>query len=1035
MQPASLRHAQPHAGPGPRQVCVWLLFALALCRPLPVRADVGTQLVVPVADNGQIFDGIVTALAQDRQGFVWIGTQYGLLRYDGYHYRRFAVRGPDNGPTSGVFVRRLWVAPDGRLWVGTNSDGAAVFDPRTERFTLFLPVPGDPGHLSSGRVDAFAADGRGGVWIGSNDGLYHWSPGAKALEREGAKGSLAGAPSDPHVRSLLLDAHKTLWVGTWDGLSRLRPGSRRFARAGATEAGRMLLAKQEIWALIQDKAGRVWWGSRALGAGWVDPASGRIHRLPAGAPDGLDYPWVSGFALAQDGALWVATYGGGIDLVDPATARIIRRFHHHDGVDSTLASNVIGALLADRSGLMWVGNWGGGLQRVNTGNRAFRMLRHIPGDPRSLSMENVYALLQADDGRVWVGTDGNGIDILDLSTGVVGGIRPDPGDPHGLPDGHVIALAESVDGTIWIGTRQAGLLSYDRASKRFTRWPTRLGNNGYAQIQHLLVAPDGHLWIGTNGGLLELDPKTGKTRDFTTRDKPDVAFGGSITPMAMTRDGTLWAGTDTGLYALPPGARRLVTILSRPGQAHSLSGNDVNGLVVDKQGDLLVATARGLDRLTSWDGSTARFESINARLGIPPGAMAANLALDDRGRIWDVGVVIDLAANTRTLFTRADGFDIGGGWIGAYARTRDGRLLFGGPHGVLIVRPDAFRPWHGRPPVVISSLQVDGKPLPAAGAGRLSLVPGTHGFSVEFAALDYSDPDALRYAYRLEGYESAWTEVPAERRIATFTNLDPGRYTLRIKATNREDEWSPHQLAIPVDVEPAYYETLWFRVLMVLLVLLGLYCVYLVRIRQLAARARRLETLVHERTASLAKANAELAKLAQTDALTGLPNRRAFLEAAGKEIVRMHRSGRPFAIALGDIDLFKSINDNHGHEAGDAVLQRLASTLCSGVRTQDTVARWGGEEMIFLLPETKIEAACIVAEKCRRAVEAAEIPTGDSILRVTMTFGISEFRPDESIDQCIGRADKALYAGKKAGRNRVVSGAGEDSRDREAEQP
>ncbi len=407
----------------------WIGCILALMLPiLPLRAEVGTQLVVPVADNGQIFNGIVTALAQNRQGFIWIGTQYGLLRYDGYHYRRFAVRGPDNGSISGVFVRRLWLAPDGRLWVGTNSDGAAVFDPATERFTLFLPVPGDPTALSSGRVDAFAADGHGGVWIGSNDGLYHWTEGARTLEREGTQNSRADAPSDPHVRSLLLDAHKTLWVGTWDGLSRLRDGARHFERAGATAADRQRLARQEIWALIQDRDGRIWWGGRTLGAGWIDPASGAVHALPLGAPGGLDSPWVSGFALDPGGALWIATYSGGVDVVDPGTAQVVRRFQHHDGVDSTLASNVIGAILCDRSGLMWIGNWGAGLQRVNTGNHAFRMLRHVPGNPRSLSMENVYALLQVDDGRVWVGTDGNGIDILDLSRGVVGGIRPDPGN-------------------------------------------------------------------------------------------------------------------------------------------------------------------------------------------------------------------------------------------------------------------------------------------------------------------------------------------------------------------------------------------------------------------------------------------------------------------------------------------------------------------------------------------------------------------------------------------------------------------------------
>jgi diguanylate cyclase (GGDEF)-like protein len=340
------------------------------------------------------------------------------------------------------------------------------------------------------------------------------------------------------------------------------------------------------------------------------------------------------------------------------------------------------------------------------------------------------------------------------------------------------------------------------------------------------------------------------------------------------------------------------------------------------------------------------------------------------------------------------------------------------------VRPSAFKPWHYLPPVVISALQINGKPLPAAGVKRLTLPPGSRDFSVEFAALDYSAPGSLHYAYRLDGYESHWREVSPERRIAAFTNLDPGHYTLQVKATNREDEWSPHQLALSVDVEPAFYETLWFRALMIVPFLLALYGIYAVRIRRLDARARHLESLVRERTTSLARANAELALLARTDTLTGLSNRRAFLEATTSEVERMQRYGRPFSIVLGDIDLFKNINDIHGHDAGDTVLKTVASVLGDSIRSQDTLARWGGEEIIILLPETELASACTVAEKCRRALEAVETRLGEAKLRITMTFGVSQIHPGESIDDCIRRADKALYAGKQAGRNRVVPNAG-----------
>lgn len=998
-----------------------VLWLLVWCLSSPVAAEVGTVLVSRVADNGQIMNGIVTALAQDGQGFVWIGTQFGLLRFDGYHFRKFVLDPATAGSNQpgGMFVRRLWVAPDGRLWVGTNTDGAAVMDPRTERFTVFAPAPNVPGRLTSGRVDAFAADGRGGVWIGSNDGLYHWAPGSHALDRRDNTGDPGGSLSDPHVRALLLDAHNTLWVGTWDGLSRLPYGSGRFERVGGHGVDHGPLGRQEIWALAQDAAGRVWWGGRTLGAGWVDPTTGEIHTLPLGTPDGVDYPWVAGLTLAHDGLLWLGTYGGGVDVVDPSTQRVIQHFRHREADDSTLAADTIGALLADRSGLMWIGGWGGGLAQVNTRNHAFRMLRHVAGDPRSLSFDNVFSLLALDDRRVWVGTDGNGIDVLDLQDGVVGGIRADPKDPHGLPDGHVISLARSADGTIWVGTRQAGLLSYDLASRRFTRWPILTGH-GHAQIQRLLVAPDGRLWIGTDSGLLMLDPRSGQTRSVTAVDGSDESFSESINPMALTTDGTLWMGTDNGLFALPSGSDRLVEIRSEPGHAGSLTNNDVNGLVVDPKGRLWIATAQGIDQLVSWNGRSARFASLNARLGQPAVPLASNLTLDNAGRLWDLGTMIDPDARTLDQFDRPEGFDVGGGWIGAYARTPDGRLLFGGPQGLLVVHPEAFERWNYDPPVAITALLVDGQARPAAGVRQLTLAPTARGFSVEFAALDYSDPASLHYAYRLDGFDPDWMQAPVERRIATFTNLDPGRYVLRVKGTNRVGQWSPDELALVVDVEPAFYETLWFRVLVAALVALGLYALYLVRVRQLRRRARGLENLVRERTASLAQANAELVQLSRTDTLTQLPNRRAFLEAATGEIERMQRSGKPLSIVLGDIDRFKSINDTHGHEAGDAVLKAVAAILRGSIRAQDTVARWGGEEVIFLLPETDPEAALGVVEKWRRAIEAAELWSGDIALHVTMTFGVSQVRPGESVEQGAKRADEALYVGKDTGRNKVV---------------
>ncbi|WP_460454707.1 ligand-binding sensor domain-containing diguanylate cyclase [Arenimonas aestuarii] len=1015
-----------------RLCCACLLAALVCLSPASAVASIGVPLVETVDDDDAIQNDIVTALAQDHNGFLWIGTQNGLLRYDGYRFRRFVVLPKEDPSTSGVFVRRLWVSEEGWLWIGTNADGAAVMNPDDGKVHNFKADPQDPGSLSSGRVDAFASDGEGGVWVGTDDGLYHLGAdeldgsGNQRLHRHGDDGGRSGRLSNPHVRSLLLDHQKRLWVGTWDGVSLLPPGGGELRNVGADDEDGGLLAGQEIWALAQAPDGRIWWGGRTRGAGWIDPESGTITALPLGTADGIGHPWIANFAFDQDGRLWAGSYGAGVDVLDPASGRILQRFRHQPAMNTTLAGNTTGALLADRAGLMWIGNWGGGLQHVNTRNKAFRMVRHVPGDETSLSSEDVFALLELDDGTVWAGTNGNGIDLLDLERGRIGGIRPEPGTPGALPDGAVISLAKSSDGTVWVGTRQAGLLRYDPAQRRFQPWAAGF-TGGEMQVQRLLVDAQGIVWVGTNSGLLRVDPVSQDTRRYVTDRAPDERFAGSVGPMAITPDGTLWVGTDTGLYALAPGAEQLRTILIDPRRDDSLSSNDVNGLVVDARGDLWAATARGIDRFIGWDGPAARFESINTRVGLPPGQVASNLVLADDGRVWDVGVVVDLEAGTLDKFSRPEGFDIGGGWIGAYTRTRDGRLLFGGPRGIAVVRPQAYARWDYAPPVMVSSLWVDGEPVaPPVGVDPLLMPPQSRGFSVEFAALDYSSPDNLAYAYLLEGYEPNWTEVNAERRVATFTNLDPGRYTLRVKASNRVGAWSPETLALRVHVEPEFHETVWFRSLALLAGLLALYLVFIARTRRLAARALALEALVRERTESLANANDELAALARTDPLTGLANRRAFIEVARAEIARSRRSGQSLSIVLADIDHFKNINDRHGHDVGDAVLKAVAATLAGNKRAQDTVARWGGEELIFLLPETDLAAAAEVAEKWRKSVSATEVGLGQATVSVTLTLGVAEVRPDSTLEHCIARADAALYDGKRAGRDRVVS-AGDDA--------
>jgi diguanylate cyclase (GGDEF)-like protein len=482
-------------------------------------------------------------------------------------------------------------------------------------------------------------------------------------------------------------------------------------------------------------------------------------------------------------------------------------------------------------------------------------------------------------------------------------------------------------------------------------------------------------------------------------------------------------------------------------QAGAELGNaSVNGLLFDRDQVLWIDTAvTGLHRLRDWQADPARFERISERHGIVGPPFGVNLLQDARGRIWTQLHVYDPAKDSLYQLTPVDGVNIGTPWFNAYARLRSGRFLFGGSKGLLAVDPEGFDPSHFAPPLVVSDVQVNGR---VRRVGQLSegltLTPQDRSFSVEFAALDYSDPLRLRYVYRLQGFDPDWLSARPDRRAASYSNLAPGDYVLRVRATNRSGAWSPHELAIPVRVAPAWWQHWWFRTLV-----LGL-CVALVvavvqwRTRHLRWRQAELQAKVRERTAELESLterlrteSAALQEASLTDPLTGLRNRRFLMRHVDVDVaVSMRRyedqrqRGLPapddadLLFFMVDIDYFKEVNDRFGHAAGDAVLMQMRSRLEQVFRDADYMVRWGGEEFLMVARWISRERATDLAERARRAV--AEQPfTLDDGQRIdcTCSLGFACFpiapRFPHLLDwsETVSLADAALLLAKGRGRN------------------
>jgi diguanylate cyclase (GGDEF)-like protein len=971
---------------------------------------------------------VVPAFTLDRAGFLWIATGDGLVRYDGYNYRPQLRDSLDPALRNMGWVRALLAGRDGRVWIGTENRGLSAYDPAHDAVRDYgsgrAPLPRDDDSLRAldlPTIRALAEDQAGRIYVGSiGGGLEVFDPASQSFtsfRHTEARGALP----DDRVQALLVDRDQNLWVGTWAGLARKRPDAQQFEVIGPG-----LLSGQRVSALLEDEAGRIWAGTESGRIFRVDGRSGQVSRLN---PPALDRPSaaITGFLEVPGGQLWVASTAG-IRILDTNSGAVLRYLAYDPRRPTGLAANHVTHLLLDPSGWVWVSGYGLGLQRHHAVNRSIGLREPDLETKSPFSHADIRSMAPAPGGQTWVGT----------ASGVV--VRLDPALQPQTPviklADPVEALALSRDGSLWAGG-QGRVYQYDLQG-RHRRTLVHAG----VQTRRLFESADGQLWIGTQDGLYRWHRSTAKpVRVVDIQQQPR----GEIHSIAQAPDGRIWVGTGQGLFRTSAKGDTLEKPAQQPGE--NLGSNIVIGLLFDARGTLWVDTGvSGLHRLKNEPGATLlAFDRVSERHGQLGKPFGANLMADDRGRIWTQMHVYAPAADRLVELTSAYGANIGTGWFHAYAQTTDGRMLFGTSKGLLRIRPELFDEATHPAPVHIAELRVNGQRHPMAlHEDTLRIGGNVRGFSVEYAALDYLAPERLRYAFRLDGFDEDWTYTGANQRVASYSNLAPGSYTLRIRGTNHSGVWNPEERRLTVHVEPMWWETHWFKALVTLAAWSVVVALVYFRTQQLRRRQRELEGIVRERTAELEAMALELelqrdamAEASVRDPLTGLHNRRYLLQSIDADIamaLRAHEGSTTYGAALDeshdlqffiiDIDHFKAINDTHGHETGDAILQQFAERLQSVFRDADYLIRWGGEEFLCVARRSSRRHAAEVAHRiCHSINDSPFVQNSGAPIQVSCSVGFACFPLHRAHpgaltwDDVVSIADKAMYLVKKSGRN------------------
>jgi diguanylate cyclase (GGDEF)-like protein len=993
-----------------------MLIGLIAC---PVASRAADRWTVSA---GETFQHIVTesnsqiknptSLVRDRDGFLWIGSQDGLLRWDGYHFRLYRPNPKDPASLPDNDIRTLALDDAGRLWIGTNTGGLARYDRDHDSFTTFAGGPHGVSHVS---VGALAADGRGGLWIGTRGGLDHYDGRTGRIQ----KGLNSGLPS-AQVGAILRDRAGDLWIGTAAGVVHRRAGEGTDMLVPLpTHNGSPVAIRQ----LYQDSAGRIWIATQRNGAFYIDPGESAPRALSASddRTGNLQTEGINTVVEASPNVIWLGTLSHGLVVVDMTNLQT-RRIVHNALTSTSLLYDEVWCLYRDASGLVWVAT-GEGLSRWAPEQAAFRVIPGATGQPQDMTEAGALAIAEMPDGHVWTGLTRKGVDILDPLKGRIRSLRSDSAHPEtALPQAYVWDLAPHA-GTVYIATAQ-GLYRSPLSGDRVAR--VHIDGRDPSAYSVALLADGAHMWLGGYDGLWRFRPgnEPQKVEHFKDLTDPQVRV------MIKAPDGGLWVGTENGLNRLPAslvagGAGSIERILPDKADPQGLSGGYISSLILDRQGRLWVGTSGGgIDILVGRDAAgRARFRHIGTDDGLPD-QNVDKLLIDDKGRVWastDSGLaVIDPDTLRLRVLGHESGLSIMNYWVGSGTVTAEHELLLSGTTGVLVVKPDQLRPWTYTPPVVVSDIHI-GKDERLAGtfddSHPLAVPPGK-AVSVEFSALDLSAPDQNRYRYRLEGFERDWNETDFSHRVATYTNLLPGHYVLRVQGTNRDGLWSARTLGIPIHVLPAWYQSGWFCVLVALGGALLVYGLVHMRTAYLRLRQTQLTQLVEARTAELHEIQRQLEELAYCDALTGLPNRRMFGDDFRKLLALARREARDFTLLLIDLDGFKYTNDTFGHDAGDALLKEAAVRLRSVLRDSDSVARLGGDEFAILLggPCSPADVAAI----CQRVIETFEpsVLFQAHHLKTSPSIGAATFPGDGETEESLYKAaDLALYEAKRSGRN------------------
>jgi PAS domain S-box-containing protein len=766
-------------------------------------------------------------IIQDKYGFIWIGTDDGLNRYDGNNFHVYKNDKQDINSISSSTITKIFEDSRGVLWIGTTK-GLDIYDKQNDRFIR------DP-RFSSERIAFIVEDVDKSLWIGALTNIYHLDFETDSVvlysQTDISAGRIRVAGEN---RAMIISRRGDVWIGSSNGLHIYDKKKKSFIQIFHDKNKLNSLLSNNIRSLLEDNAGRIWIGTDA-GLDLIENSGknptdyvfthyinsndlssiteGTIRALLEddeqnlwiGAENGLDLLDLKTFkngvrrflhfrndpnkqtslnnnliySLFQDRQknIWIGTYGNGINIIVSIPDKFIT-YTSESGLKNSLSNNQVNCFFEDDD-ILWIGT-GGGLNRYNRTDGTFKHYFHNPLDRKTISSNNVWSICKDRYGSLWIGTWGGGLNRFDYRSETFEHFSNNLNDTNSIGSNDIFSVIEDRDGYLWIGTMGGGLNMFDRKNKRFVRLNTQNSGIYTNFIGKILESKNGDLWL-SNSSAVRFNKKTRSFERFSHSDSDSTSIS-SNRVICIFEDSKehIWIGTDAGLNLLNKTTEKFTCYQ----KANGLQDNFINSILEDNYGNLWLGTNNGLSKF------------INA-VNLPEKPKFKN-------------------------YTYEDGLQGVGFAKRSCLRSKNGILYFGGSNGFNAFDPGKIIENTYIPPIVITDFEVFNKPINIGERGLrkdwsidepLVLSYKQSMFSISFAALNYISPKRNKYAYKLVGFDSDWNHI-GTKNTASYMNLNPGNYVFKVIGSNNDGIWNEEGISMSIVITPPFWQTLWFGILL-----------------------------------------------------------------------------------------------------------------------------------------------------------------------------------------------------------------------------